>query len=332
MSFTKKTTSLLCAAMLACLTLAGCGGQEKASGLKNIGLVQYMEHDALNAAKQGFIDGLKERGFEEGKNLTIDRQDAQANQATLQAITQRFTSARFDLICAIATPAAQSLANATSTTPIVGTAITDYEKAGLVKSNQAPGRNVTGTSDMNPIKEQIELLQKLCPEARHIGCIYSAGEVNSELQARQMKEHAESKGFTVTLVPIAHVADLPEAARRLAGSADVLYEPTDNLIVSHLPTLLEITDQARLPVICGEPNQVRAGCLATYGIDYYQLGLQTGRMAGDILEGKKKPEEMPIETARNLKIYLNARNAEQLGITIPEELKRDAIVLEKENR
>lgn len=330
MSVTKQTVAVLCTVMLACLAFMGCGGEEKSRVLKNIGLAQLMEHEALDAARQGFLDGLKERGFQEGKNLTVDRQDAQASPANLHSITQRFASARFDLICAIATPTAQSLANTISTTPIVGTAITDYEKAGLVESNLAPGRNVTGTSDMNPVEEQIDLLRKLCPEARTIGCIYSAGEVNSELQAEKMKAYAESLGFTVFLAPIEHVADLPEAAGRLAASADVFYEPTDNLISVHLSTLLKITDDARIPVICGEPNQVKAGCLATYGIDYYRLGVQTGYMAADILEGRKKPGEMPIETAKNLRIYLNAANAARLGITIPEEVGQDAVFFENE--
>ena len=327
-----KLLSLGAATLLAAGVFAGCGGSQESasSGGKTykVGIVQLVEHNALDAANKGFVDGLKERGFEEGKNVTFDKQNAQADQSNLQNIAQRFVSGKMDLICAIATPAAQTVANATKEIPIVGTAITDYVGAKLAASNDKPDANVTGTSDMNPIKEQIDLLMKIKPEAKTIGVIYCSSEVNSEVQVKAMQEYAESKGLTVKVATISTVNDIQQAAQSLVGSVDAFYEPTDNVIASAMPTLVAITDAAKLPIICGEPNMVKAGGLATYGIDYYKLGVQTGHMAADILEGKSKPADMSIELAKDLKITINKADAARLGITIPEDVLKDADLVE----
>ena len=325
-----KLLTLGLAAALSVGIVAGCGSQNAANNDKKnfkIGIVQLVEHNALDAANKGFVDGLKERGYEEGKNITIDRQNAQADQSNLQNIGQRFVNDKVDLICAIATPAAQTVANLTKDIPIVGTAITDYEGAKLVASNNAPKGNVTGTSDMNPVKEQIDLLMKLCPNAKTIGTIYCSSEVNSEVQVKAMKEYAESKGLKVEIATISTVNDIQQAAQSLVGKVDVFYEPTDNIIASAMPTLTAITDPAKKPVICGEPNMVKAGGLATYGIDYYKLGVQTVLMAADILEGKAKPADMAIQLAKDLKVTVNKANAAALGITIPDDVLNGADVL-----
>ena len=316
-------------AALGLLSLAGCGKSQQASGEKTykIGVVQLVEHNALDAANRGFVDGLKARGYEEGKNLTIDRQNAQADQSNLQNIAQRFVSDKVDLICAIATPAAQSVANVTKDIPIVGTAITDYVSAKLVQSNEKPGGNVTGTSDLNPIKKQIDLLMQLYPNAKVIGTVYSSSEINSETQIKAMKEYAESKGLTVRAATVSTVNDIPQAAQSLVGDVDVFYEPTDNVISSSIPTLVSVTDAAGKAVICAEPYMVTGGCLATYGIDYYKLGVQTGNMAADIFEGKK-PATMPIETAHDLTVVINKKNAEKIGLTIPADVLNGATIVE----
>ena len=329
----KKLKGMVAAALFATAALtAGCGGGDQAAGsgekTYHVGIVQLVEHNALDAANKGFVDGLKERGFEEGKNLTIDRQNAQADQSNLQNIAQRFVSAKLDLICAIATPAAQTMANATKDIPILGTAITDYEGAKLVKSNKEPGGNVAGTSDMNPIKEQVDLLLKIKPDAKVIGTIYSSSEVNSEVQIKAMKEYAESKGLTVKVATISTVNDIQQAAQSLIGSVDAFYEPTDNVVASAMPTLIDITNAAKVPVICGEPNMLKAGGLATYGIDYYKLGVQTGYMAADVLNGKARTETLPVELAKELKVSVNKKAADLLGITIPEDVLKDAEVVE----
>lgn len=327
-----KLFSLGAATLLAAGVFAGCGSDQSASTSSGktykVGIVQLVEHNALDAANKGFVDGLKERGFEEGKNITFDKQNAQADQSNLQNIAQRFVSGKMDLICAIATPAAQTVANATKDIPIVGTAITDYVGAKLAASNDKPGANVTGTSDMNPIKEQIDLLLKIKPDAKTIGVIYCSSEVNSEVQVKAMQEYAESKGLAVKVATISTVNDIQQAAQSLVGSVDAFYEPTDNVIASAMPTLVAITDAAKLPIICGEPNMVKAGGLATYGIDYYKLGVQTGHMAADILEGKSKPADMSIERAKDLKITVNKADAARLGITIPEDVLKDADLID----
>ena len=180
---------------------------------------------------------------------------------------------------------------------------------------------------MNPVKEQIDLLMKLCPNAKTIGTIYCSSEVNSEVQVKAMKEYAESKGLKVEIATISTVNDIQQAAQSLVGKVDVFYEPTDNIIASAMPTLTAITDPAKKPVICGEPNMVKAGGLATYGIDYYKLGVQTGLMAADILEGKAKPADMAIQLAKDLKVTVNKANAAALGITIPDDVLNGADVL-----
>ena len=329
----KRLVMGVTAAMLSASLIAGCGGggQKKAEDGKKmykIGIVQLVEHNALDAANKGFVDGLKKRGYEEGKNIEIDRQNAQADQSNLANISQRFISNKSNLICAIATPAAQTVANATKDIPIVGTAITDYESAKLVKSNAKPGGNVTGTSDMNPVKEQVDLLMKLCPNAKTIGVIYCSSEVNSEVQVKAMKAYAETKGLKVETATISTVNDIQQAAQSLIGKVDAFYAPTDNVLASAMPTLLSVTDPAKKPVICGEENMVKAGGLATYGIDYYKLGLQTGDMGADILDGKKKPADMPIQTAKDLKASVNKKNADALGIKIPDDVMKSAEVIQ----
>ena len=328
------TTVIKCVALgmaaFGLLASAGCGGSQQAAGEKTykIGVVQLVEHGALDEANRGFVDGLKERGYEVGKNVKLDQQNAQADQSNLQNIVQRFVSDKVDLICAIATPSVQSAANVTKEIPIVGTAVTDYVNAKVVQSNEKPGGNVTGTSDLSPIADQIDLLMKLYPNAKTIGTIYSSSEINSEIQVKAMKEYAASKGLTVRVATISTVNDIQQAAQSIVGEVDVFYEPSDNIIASAMPTLASVTDPAGKGIICAVPTMVQAGGLATYGIDYYKLGVQTGAMAADILEGKRKPADMPIETAHELMLVINKKNAEKIGLTIPDDILHGAVIAE----
>lgn len=320
-----KALALCMAAALSLSALAGCGSEKSAEKkVVKVGIVQLVEHNALDAANKGFVDGLAKRGYKEGENIEFDRQNAQADQSNLQNIAQRFVNNKVDLICAIATPAAQAAANLTKDIPIVATAVTDYQQAKLVASNEAPKGNVTGTTDMNPIKEQVDLLLKLVPNAKTIGTVYCSSEVNSETQVKLMKEYAQSKGLTVVEATVSTVNDIQQATQSLVGKVDAIYEPTDNIIASAMPTLAAITNPAKIPVICGEPNMVKAGGLATYGVDYYQLGLQTGEMAADILSGKTKPADMPIQALKEMKLTINETNAKLLGITIPADMLSSA--------
>ena len=320
-----KTMAVGAIAMMSLGLLAGCGSAPANQGgssekTYNVGIVQLVEHNALDAANKGFVDALAERGFVEGKNLTIDRQNAQADQSNLQNIGQRFVSNKVDLIYAIATPSAQTVANLTKDIPIVASAVTDFEQAKLVKSNGEPGGNVTGASDMNPIPEQIDLLLKIVPDAKTIGTIYTSSEVNSEIQVAAMKRYAESKGLKVEVVTISTVNDIQQAAESLVGKVDAFYEPTDNIVASAMPTLVAVTTNAKKPVIGAEPNHVMGGALASYGVDYYELGKQAGYMAADILEGKAQPAAMPVQFAKNLKAVVNTTTAAKLGITLPDDI------------
>lgn len=327
----KKLKALAAGLMLTlAMGIVGCGGDAK-DGKKaekvNVGIVQLVEHEALDAANKGFVEGLASKGYKEGQNITFDKQNAQADQSNLQNIAHRFVNNKVDLICAIATPAAQTVANVTSDIPIVATAVTDYKMAKLVKDNDKPGTNVTGTTDMNPVADQLDLLVKLVPTAKTIGVIYCSSEVNSQLQVEILKKAAAAKGITVKEATVSTVNDIQQAAHSLVGSVQAIYVPTDNVLASAIPTLISVTDEAKLPVICGEGAHVRAGGLATLGVDYYKLGFQAGEMAADILSGKAKPAGMAIQAQKKFKPVINMKSAAKIGLTVPEELLKDAEVI-----
>lgn len=316
------------------LTLAmgafGCGSDKKEAPKAekvSVGIVQLVEHAALDAANKGFVDGLAAKGYKEGEKITFDRQNAQADQSNLQNIAHRFVNNKVNLICAIATPAAQTVANITSDIPIVATAVTDYKTAKLVKDNAKPGTNVTGTTDMNPIAEQLDLLLKLVPNAKTVGTIYCSSEVNSQLQVDILKKAAEAKGIKIKEATVSNVNDIQQAARGIMNDVDAMYVPTDNILASAIPTLVTVTNEAKLPVICGEGGMVKAGGLATLGVDYYQLGVQTGEMAADILSGKSKPADMPIQGQKEFKATINVKVAEAIGLKISEDILKGAEII-----
>ena len=314
------------------LTLAlgvmGCGGDKKEAPKKaekvNVGIVQLVEHAALDAANKGFVEGLASKGYKEGQNITYDRQNAQADQSNLQNIAHRFVNNKVNLICAIATPAAQTVANVTSDIPIVATAVTDYKTAKLVKDNAKPGTNVTGTTDMNPVEQQLDLLLKVVPNAKSVGTIYCSSEVNSQLQVDILKKAATAKGVTIKEATVSNVNDIQQAARSLVGKVQAIYVPTDNVLASAMPTLVSVTEEAKLPVICGEGGMVKAGGLATLGVDYYKLGFQAGEMAADILSGKSKPADMGIQAQKEFKAMVNLKEAEKIGLKVPEDVLKGA--------
>ena len=314
------------------LTLAlgvmGCGGDKKEAPKKaekvNVGIVQLVEHAALDAANKGFVEGLASKGYKEGQNIAYDRQNAQADQSNLQNIAHRFVNNKVNLICAIATPAAQTVANVTSDIPIVATAVTDYKTAKLVKDNAKPGTNVTGTTDMNPVEQQLDLLLKVVPNAKSVGTIYCSSEVNSQLQVDILKKAATAKGVTIKEATVSNVNDIQQAARSLVGKVQAIYVPTDNVLASAMPTLVSVTEEAKLPVICGEGGMVKAGGLATLGVDYYKLGVQAGEMAADILSGKSKPADMAIQAQKEFKAMVNLKEAEKIGLKVPEDVLKGA--------
>lgn len=315
------------------LAMTGCGSGKDAGEnnaptaadgqeMVTVGIIQQAEHAALESAKKGFVEGLKAGGFEEGVNITFDMKNALGDPSNLQTIAQGFNNEKVDLICAIGTSAAQSAAQATmeSQIPVVATAVTDYESAKLVDSNDKPGTNVTGTSDMNPVEDQIDLLLELVPDLETIGVIYTSSEPNSVLQVDIMKAYAQTKGLAVQEATITSVNDIQQAAQSLVGKIQGVYVPTDNIVASALPTLLMITEPEKLPIVCGEAGPVEAGGTATIGIDYYDLGVQTGEMAARILNGESKPADMPIEFLKNVTVTINQGAADRIGLTFPQDI------------
>ncbi len=332
---TKPIMKMLATAMAGALAigLAGCGDKEAPKSaakqeLTPIGIVQLVEHDALDAANRGIVDGLAERGFKDGVNIKLDKQNAQADQSNLHNIAQRFVSNKDKLIFAIATPAAQSVAGATKDIPIVATAVTNFEVAKLVASNEKPGGNVTGVSDINPVAEQVELLVKLVPSTKTIGTIYNSSEVNSEYQIKLLRDVAAKMNLKVVAATVTTVNDLQQAINSIKDKVDAVYLPTDNVVASALPALMKAALPAKLPVIAAEGGMVRSGALASIAIDYYTLGKMTGQMGADILEGKAKPADMPIQTQHADNIIVNMKTAKEIGLTIPEDVLAKATKVE----
>ena len=220
---------------LAMGALAGCGSEKKETAKKdkfNVGIVQIVEHAALDVASKGFVDGMAAKGYKEGENVTYDRQNAQADQSNLHTIAQHFINKKVDLICAVATPAAQVVANATQDIPIVATAVTDYEAAKLIKSNAKPETNVTGTSDMNLVEAQLDLILKLVPATKTVGVIYNSSEVNSQVQVDLLKGFAKDRKVEIKEATVNNVNDIQQAARSLIGNVEAIYVPTDNVLAS----------------------------------------------------------------------------------------------------
>lgn len=309
------TTGLLTASLLA---LAACGESSNTSeendGTKTVGVLQLVEHGSLNAAYEGFKEGLVEAGYTEGENLTIEYQNAQNSQDNLKSMSERLVNASPDLLLGIATPAAVSLANETTDTPIVVTAVTDLVGAKLADSNEEPGRNITGTSDMVPIEQQINLLLSIVPDAKTIGIMYNAGEANSKIQADLAEEALKAAGVDVKVLTANTTNDVQQVTTSLAKDVDGIYVPTDNTFASAAAIVGEVAKETKTPIVAGSVEQVDDGALATYGIDYKSLGIQTGKLAAKILDGDAEPATTPVETADNLELVVNEEMAAALGI------------------
>ncbi|MGB4609016.1 MAG: ABC transporter substrate-binding protein [Saccharofermentanales bacterium] len=291
----------------------------------SIGIIQLAPHEALDKGYQGFVDGLAERGYVEGENLSLDYNNAQGDPSNATTIAQKLVNASPDLIFAVATQAAQAAANQTSEIPIVITAVTDPEQSGLVKSNDLPETNVTGTSDLTPVKEQMELIKELMPEATRVGVIFNSSEDNSLIQAKMAEDALKELGLEYVELTVSKTDEISPVTQSAVGKIDVMYTPTDNLISNNMTAVTNITNPAKIPVVCGEVAMLEGGGLLTLGVDYYELGRQAGEMAADILDGKSVPAEMAIQYQKEYSFAVNPDLAEELGVTIPAEM------LEKNN-
>lgn len=309
---------MVLALMVAALCLTSC--QKSNNKVLKIGVVQLVEHSALDANYKGFVDGLAEAGYVDGENIKIDYQNAQGEQANCVTIAQKFVNGKSDLIFAIATPAAQAAANLTKKIPIVISSVTDPESANLVASNSAPGKNVTGTSDLTPCAAQMELITTLFPEAKTVGMLYCSSEQNSHFQIKLAEEACEKLGLEYVEATVSNSNEIQQVTQSLCGKVDVIYSPTDNMIAAGMPLVAQVAIENKIPTIVGEEGMCKAGGLATYGINYYELGKQTARMAVRILKGESKPAEMPIEYLDTCDFLVNEETAKALGLTIPADL------------
>lgn len=356
----KKSIKTLMAAAVAVAALAGCSGkaapqgdnvsaevqtaaaEAKAEGSKEetsagsadgrsytIGIGQFAEHGSLDNCREGFLKGLAQEGLEEGKNLTVMYENSQADGGTASQIINNFISKKAELICAIATPMAQAAYGGAKkeNIPVIYTAVTDPAAAALAEEDGTPVGEVTGTSDKLPVEKQLEMIRKILPDAKTIGILYSTSEVNSQAAIEEYKAAAPNYGFEIVEGPVSATADIPLAADSLLEKADCLNNLTDNTVVSSLPMILDKAGKKNIPVFGSEVEQVKIGCLASMGLDYVDLGIQTGKMAAQVLKGEKKASEMNFEIIEEAAFYGNTKAAENLGITLPAELTDSAAEL-----
>ena len=289
---------------------------DKKKDVFRIGISQFITHQSLDATREGFVDELAKQGYVEGENIEIDFQNAQGEQRNLKTISQQLAESS-DVVLAIATPSAQSLANTTQTTPVIFSAVTDPVSAKLVESREHPGGNVTGTSDQSSdaISTQINLIKKVLPKAKSIGILYTQSEPNSVVQKDEAKRLLEEKGFTVVEKTILDSNNVKAAAESLMTEVDMVFVPTDNIISSTMETVKQVSIKHKVPVFGGSTEMVALGGLYNYGTNYEELGRQTARMLVRILKGEK-PENIAVELPEKLELHTNQEMAAALGIDI----------------
>lgn len=314
------------------LLLTGCGNsnQSEKSDPKSladvkIGVLQLAQHPALDKAYQGFKDTLVDAGVNVDH---IDFQNASGDPSNCQTIAEKFVNDNNDLIYAIATPALQAAANKTVTIPIIGAAVTNFEEAGVVESNEKPNTNVTGASDMNPVKEQMELLTKLLPDAKKVAIFYCSDEANSIYQGKIAVEAAKELKLNPEIVTVSNDSSaIQQVAQSMIGKFDAVYIPTDNLLAEHMATVAQVTNANHLPCIVGEESMCANGGLATLSLDYYTVGVNAAKQAIAILKGEAKVEETPVSfiEGKDCKYFINKKVAQQLNIEVPSELEATMI-------
>ena len=320
----KKLTAILLSLAMA-VSMAACssapaGEESGEKEMVKVGILQLIEHNALDSAREGFVQALADNGYIEGENLEIDYQNAQGDPSNISTMSERFVNNNSDMVLAIATGAAQSIASKTTDIPVLFTAVTDPVDAGLVSSNENPGGNVTGTNDMSPIAQQLDLMLKLKPETKTVGLLYNSSEDNSVLQIEIAKEALKERNIEWVEQTVTNSSDVQQAAQSVVPKVDALYLPTDNVIASAMPIVAQVANEAKVPVICGEENMVIGGGLATLGLNYYNLGYQTGEMAVRILKDGADISTMPVESQTDFNYLINGETAQAIGMEIPADL------------
>ena len=316
------------------MSLAACGSSDAGKTSSNdseksytIGISQFAEHGSLDNCREGFLKGLEDEGIKEGDNLTVKYKNAAADMGTAKQISDSLVSDKVDLVCAIATPSAQSAYNAAmkADIPVIYTAVTDPVAAELADKDGKPVGEVTGTSDKLPVEEQLKMIREMLPDAKKIGIMYTTSEANSVSAIEEYKSLVKKYDFELVEKGITTTADVSLAADDLLSKVDCITNLTDNTVVASLPTILDKANEKKIPVFGSEIEQVKIGCLAAEGIDYIALGKQTGKMTAKVLKGEAKASEQNFETITEPGFYVNNKVAENLGITVPDDLANNAV-------
>ncbi|WP_372700311.1 ABC transporter substrate-binding protein [Castellaniella sp.] len=290
---------------------------------QSVAVTSIVEHPALDSVKDGVHQALATAGYTEAKGLKWQYQTAQGNTAIAAQIARKFVGDDPDVIVAIATPSAQAVVAATKKIPVVYSAVTDPVAAQLVPSWDASGTNVTGVSDALALEKQVELIRQIVPDAKKVGMVYNPGEANSVVVVKQMRELLPQSGMTLIEASAARTVDVGAAARSLVGKVDVIYTSTDNNVVSAFESLVKVADSARIPLIASDTDSVKRGAIAALGVNYHDLGLQTGQLVVRILKGEK-PGDIPSETSARVELFVNPAAAEKQGVTLSEALIKSA--------
>jgi len=291
-----------------------------------IGINQLVEHPALDAAREGFIEALKEAGYDAGEEVIYDIQNAQGDFNNAISIAQKFKDDRVDMILAIATPVAQATAQVVQDIPIIITAVTDPVAANLAQSWESSGNNITGVSDAAPTDSQVKLILRFLPEIKSVGTIYNAGEANSVVQVEEARRTCKEIGLDLIEVTVSNSSDVLMAAQSLAGRVGAIYVVTDNTVVSAIDSVIKLCNQEKIALFVADPSTVEKGALASYGIDYFNLGKKTGEVALEVIKGAK-PADVPIQKItdpQELQLVVNLKAAELLGIEVSEEILQEA--------
>ncbi|MFL1452892.1 ABC transporter substrate-binding protein [Marinobacter sp. GN3S48] len=322
----KKTLRTLIGA-----TLLAAAGLAQGDEPRVVAVTQIVEHPALDAVYQGVKDELAEEGFTEGDNLEITHESAQGNAAIASQIARKFVGEGPDVIVAIATPSAQTMAAAARNIPVVFAAVTDPVGAKLVNSLEAPGANITGVTDMLPIEHHIDLLERLVPDAKTIGTVYNPGEANAVALVELLEERLEARGLTLAKAAATKTSEVLGAARSLVGKADAIYLTTDNTVISAAEAVVSVGERAKIPVFAADTATVSRGAVAALGFDYYDHGRQAGSMVVRVLNGAN-PGEMAVESVDTLNLFVNPAAAERMGITLSDDVLNDAQEIVKSDK
>jgi len=332
-NFTRMMAGLVTLLLMVSLTACASPKTEKATSSqeakKKIGIIQVVEHPSLNEIRESIINQLREKGFKDGENITIDYQNAQNDQSNLKAIAQKFVNGKYDLIIAIATPSAQAVVSQTKDIPILFSSVLDPIGAGIISNFEKPGGNVSGTSNAVSAEKVMEMANLITPNIKTIGTIYNPSESNAAWVINSLKEYTTKNNISLIEAPVTGSSEVQQAANSLVGKVDAIFIPNDNTVATAMLSVSQIAIKAKLPVYVTADSLVRDGGLATKGINYTILGKETADMAVEVLNGKKIGD-IPARTMSTMHIYLNKDTAKAIGVNFPEDIVKQAVeVIEK---